>query len=241
MDDKEAYIVNRLKDFLIDRYNPELIILYGSTARGDTDEFSDIDMMVIMDVDDGEKTAVEIMAGTDHILNDKHIMLRSSDDYLTGKDIPGTMVYSALSEGVILFHRPGFEIDAMPVKGYEERKKEVIEKEYLEQAYEFLEKGREALHIKQLFRCRDYLRFAAVRALKAVMVFRDVHPPRSTDLEELFQRGHGLFPEMGKLKPMIQELDNYLPGGNNPEEAGRCRELSDKVNSFVDIVVSLFW
>jgi uncharacterized protein len=239
MDDKQTYIVNRLKDILIDRYNPELIILYGSTARGDTDEFSDIDIMVIMDVDDGEKTTTEMLAGTDHIVQDKHIMLRSCNDFYSQKDIPGTMIYSALREGVILFTRSGFETDALHLKNYEDRKRDVIEKEYLEQAHEFFANGEQALENRQLFRCRDYLKFAVVRAIKAVLVLRDVHPPRGTDLEELFRVARGLLPEVGKLQPLIQELDSYLPGGNNPEEVVRCRELVDKIEFLVDSIDEL--
>ena len=32
-------------------YNPEKIILFGSAARGDTDEYSDIDLIVIKETD----------------------------------------------------------------------------------------------------------------------------------------------------------------------------------------------
>ncbi len=239
MDKKQTHTVNRLKDFLIDQYDPELIILYGSTARGDTDEFSDIDMMVIMDGEDSDKVAAEMLAGTEHIVHDKHIILRSSDNYYNQKDIPGTMAFSALSEGLILFRRSGFDTDAMPLKSYEERKREVIDKEYLGQAREFFENGKRAIDNKQLFRCRDYLKFAAVRLLKAVLVFRDIHPPRSTDLGELFYRSQELLPAIEKLQPLIEELNNYFPESDNPEEIIRCRGLADKVNFIIDIIASL--
>lgn len=32
-------------------YNPEKIILFGSAARGDTDEYSDIDLIVVKETD----------------------------------------------------------------------------------------------------------------------------------------------------------------------------------------------
>ena len=219
MDKKQTYIVGRLKRFLIDHYTPEMIILYGSTARGDADEFSDIDMMVIMNAGDREKVSAEILKATDHIVHDKHIMLRSVEEYYTQRDIPGTMVFSALREGVILFKRPGFDID-----------------EYLEQVHEFLERSRKALESKQLFRCRDFLRFAAVRMLKAVMVFRDIHPPRSTDLKTLVEMTQKLLPDVEKLKPLIDDLDLYCPAGNDPGEGDRCRKLLDNVRYFINIL-----
>lgn len=238
MDEKQAHIVNRLKSYLIDNYAPEMIILYGSTARGDSDEFSDIDMMVIMDVEDDAKVSAEMLAGTDHIVHDKHIFVRSVADFITQRDIPGTMIFSALNEGLVLYRKANFDADAAPLKSYEERKKDVIKGEYLDQAREFLKKGETALDNMRLFRCRDYLRFAAVRALKAVMVFRDVHPPRSTDLEVLFESARELFQEVEKLQPLIEELNKYCPAGNDPEEIAKCRDIADKTDFVVDRVES---
>ena len=239
MDAKQANIVNKLKDFLLDHYNTELIILYGSTARGDTDEFSDIDIMVVMDVEDSEKVADGMLADTDHIVHDKHILIRSIADYITQRDVPGTMIFSALGEGIVLYQNPEFNADDAPEKNYEERKRDVIHNEYLEQSREFLENAEKALKQDQLFRCRDNLRFAIVRILKAIMVFRDIHPPRSTGLEVLFEKAQELLPEVGKLKPLIEELNIYCPEGNDPEEINTCRDLVDKAHFFVDGIASL--
>ncbi|MGD9160249.1 MAG: nucleotidyltransferase domain-containing protein [Desulfobacteraceae bacterium] len=238
MNEKQVFIVNRLKSFLVDHYAPEMIILYGSTARGDSDEFSDIDMMVIMDVEDDEKASAEMLAGTDHIVHDKHIFVRSVADFITQKDIPGTMVFSALSEGLVLYRYTDFDADATPLKSYKERKKDVIQGEYLDQAREFFGKGEMALDNMQIFRCRDYLRFAIVRALKAVMVFRDVHPTRSTDLEVLFEKARELCPEIGKLHQLIEELNKYCPAGNDPEEISKCRDMVGKTGFVADSVAS---
>lgn len=239
MDEKRAHTVNTLRDFLIENYDPELIILYGSTARGDTDEFSDIDMMVIMDVEDSEKLTTDILTETDHIIRDKHIILKSADEYYTQKDIPGTVVFSALSEGLIQYRSSDFNPGAIPLKSYEERKKDVIKKEYLDQAREFLEEGKIALEKKQLYRCRDFLRFAAVRALKAVMVFNDVHPPRITDLEVLFERSQALIPKIDKLQPFIGDLSDFCPVKSDPEGTFKCRELAEKVKYVIDNISSL--
>ena len=144
------------------------------------------------------------------------------------------------SEGVLLYRKTNFNEDAAPLKSYEERKKDVIQVEYLGQAREFLEKGEMALDNMQLFRCRDYLRFALVRALKAVIVFKDVNPPRSTDPEELFKGARELFPEVGKLQLLIKELNKYCPAGNDPEEISKCRNIVGKTGFIVDSVASFF-
>ncbi len=236
MDDKQTDTVNRLKEFIIEHYEPRMVILYGSTARGDTDEFSDIDMMVVMDVKDERKTAAEILADTDHIVRDKHIMLRSVYDYFSQKDIPGTMVFSALSEGIVLYQRPGFDADAVPLNSYEDRKRDVIRKEYLEQARDFMEKAEKALECRQIYRCRDFLRFAAARALKAVFVYSDIHPPRSIELGFLFESAGELFPGIGKLQPVIKELNGYSPINSGPEEIIKCMGIAGRVNFVVESI-----
>lgn len=239
MDEKKTPIVNRLKDFIMEHYDPLMIILYGSTARGDTDEFSDIDMMVIMDVADEEKTAAGILADTDNIVRDKHIFIRSAAGYYDQKDIPGTMLYSALGEGVILYLKPGFDKDARPAKDYEDRKRDVIRKDYLEQAGDFFKKAKEALEGSQVYRCRDFLRFAAVRALKAVFVFKDCHPPRSLDLDELLDASCDLLPGIGQFRPLIEELNGFCPGGDNQDDIRECRELADKTGTVLDGIAGL--
>ena len=234
MYEKQTNTVNRLKRYTIEHYDPQMIILYGSTARGDTDEFSDIDMMVIMDVPDYETVAEKILSDTDHIVHDKHIMIKTTADYYSQKDIPGTMVYSALIEGVILYRRSDFDPDTIPLKSYKERKKYVIQREYLDQIYDFLKKAESALANKQVYRCRDFLRFSVIRALKAVIVFKDVHPPRSTDLKILYARAQELLPEIDKFCPFIEELDGYRPEHNITNAFFQCMNLVDKTGLVVD-------
>ena len=238
MDEKQADTVNRLKTFIIEHYEPRMVILYGSTARGDTDEFSDIDIMVIKDVIDGKKAVAKILADTNNIVRDKHIMLRSVYEYSSQKDIPGTIVFSALHEGIVLYKRPEFDADAVPLNSYEDRKRDVIRKEYLEQTHDFMEKAERALECGQIYRCRDFLRFAAVRALKAVLVFRDVHPTRSIDLEFLFKSARELLPGIGKFKPVIEELNDYSPE-NKDDEFEKLRGMVGKTGFFVDGIVLL--
>ena len=239
MDDNQTYIVNRLKQYLIDHYNPDLIILYGSTARGDADEFSDIDMMVIMDTEDYDNVAAEMLKSTDHIVQDKHIMLRSVDDYYDQRDIPGTMVYSALSEGMVLYQNLNFDADAAGVKSYKDRKRDIIQNEYLNQACEFLEQGETALKRKQIYRCRDFLKFAAIRAIKAALVFRDVHPPRSIDLMDLFDKAQELLQEIEKISPMIEELNEYFYSGVELGDISKCKDIADKTHFVVESIAFL--
>ena len=240
MNEKQANTVNRLKGHIIEYYDPQMIILYGSTARGDTDEFSDIDFMVIMDVPDYEKAAEKLLSETDHILYDKHITIKSTADYYNQRDIPGTMVYSAMSEGMILYRSSNFDSDTLPQKSYEERKRYVIQREYIEQIKDFMNMAKSARISKKVYRCRDYLRFSVARTLKAVLVFRDIHPPRSIDLKILYEMAVERFPGIDKFYPFIEELDGYHPKGNISYDVVECKELACKTTLFVDSIASFF-
>jgi len=40
-----------LKEALLDAYDPEAMILFGSLGRGDADDFSDVDLLIVMETD----------------------------------------------------------------------------------------------------------------------------------------------------------------------------------------------
>ena len=42
-------MINRIKEIIVENYHPDKIVLFGSYARGDFDEQSDIDILVISD------------------------------------------------------------------------------------------------------------------------------------------------------------------------------------------------
>jgi predicted nucleotidyltransferase len=45
--------LNELIKLITEKYNPEKIILFGSHARGETDEYSDLDLILIKKTDKG--------------------------------------------------------------------------------------------------------------------------------------------------------------------------------------------
>ncbi|MCD6531974.1 nucleotidyltransferase domain-containing protein [bacterium] len=51
MDEKILGLVRRVKDFLVARYGNRIrqVILYGSCARGEQTEHSDVDILVVVD------------------------------------------------------------------------------------------------------------------------------------------------------------------------------------------------
>lgn len=88
---------------LIEAAHPEKIILFGSYARGDFDEGSDLDFLVILptvDDPDSEMDRLERVLLSLEIPAD--VVVYSSDDVRERGHLRGTTLYHALTEGMIL-------------------------------------------------------------------------------------------------------------------------------------------
>jgi predicted nucleotidyltransferase len=92
--------VNRI----VDRYHPDRVILFGSQARGDADQGSDVDLLVIFsDEGDRRERQVTIMRLLADMPFAKDVLVASNE---RARDpLPGTAVKSALGEGVTLYER----------------------------------------------------------------------------------------------------------------------------------------
>jgi len=91
---------------LADSFHPEKIILFGSQARGEADEHSDVDLLVVTDVH-GNRRAM--MVAMDRALRGsgfaRDIVILTPDEFARDKDIPGTVARPACKEGKILYAR----------------------------------------------------------------------------------------------------------------------------------------
>lgn len=95
-------------DRLVERFDPDQIILFGSQARGTASPDSDVDLLVIMPVS-GSKRArqLELRMALHDIAVPKDIILATPDEVARRRDIVGTIIRPALREGKVLYARPG--------------------------------------------------------------------------------------------------------------------------------------
>jgi predicted nucleotidyltransferase/HEPN domain-containing protein len=238
---KQMKLAMALKQALLDSYDPEAIILFGSLGRGDADEFSDVDLLVVMETDKNVKDLSEEVAEyLTPLSKDKHIIVRTPEDVSRQRDIPGTLVYSAIRDGQILFEKTDWSTRHLPETSYEMRKKEVIDREYVRSANGFLVQATRSLQRGNLFRCRDFARFAAARVIKGLLVKYDVHPPRETDLLKLLDKAKQLESDLVKHRRFIQELNHYCPGNAEPIEALKSRTLLKRTARFVREIIARY-
>jgi len=97
-----AEITNRL----VNGFQPDRIILFGSQARGTADEHSDVDILVICPIKDNRRALTLAMYRALKGLGiAKDIIVLTPEEFDRDCRIPGTIARPALSEGRNLYER----------------------------------------------------------------------------------------------------------------------------------------
>jgi uncharacterized protein len=92
---------------LVQQFDPEQIILFGSHARGTAGPDSDVDLLVVMPITRRQKAATEVAmrVAVHDISVPKDIVVVSPEEVLRNQHITGTLIYPALREGKVLYVR----------------------------------------------------------------------------------------------------------------------------------------
>ena len=106
---REVEIQNVLKGMvlrIIEKFNPERIILFGSCAKGDTTPDSDIDILVVMPVEGSRRNkANEIdLALADRTLP-MDVIVVTPEQFERQKGLIGTIVSEAAKGGKVIYER----------------------------------------------------------------------------------------------------------------------------------------
>ena len=89
---------------LIEAARPERIILFGSHARGDAQEDSDLDFLVIeAQCSDRAKEMVRLRRALRPLRIPVDVLVYSSEDVTRWGDQPGSALYWALREGKVVY------------------------------------------------------------------------------------------------------------------------------------------
>ena len=103
--DIESYLKN-IVDKIINNFNPDKIILFGSYAYGHPTVDSDMDIMIVMDTDEKpHKRAVSVRKVLKGIGIPKDIIVKTPEEFERFKDIVGTIGYPAAHKGRIIYER----------------------------------------------------------------------------------------------------------------------------------------
>ena len=96
--------IRHMVDIIVGRFAPVSIILFGSRARGDADEHSDVDLLVVMQEGTDEKeAAIPIQTALYHSPLPKDVVVNTPKSLEKYGRMLGTVQYSVLREGVKLY------------------------------------------------------------------------------------------------------------------------------------------
>ncbi len=93
---------------IVERFDPEKIILFGSHARGEAGPDSDVDLLVVMPVKGSKREkGVEIGVALHDIRVPKDIIVTTPGAFEWRKEVVGTIERPAAREGKVLYARGG--------------------------------------------------------------------------------------------------------------------------------------
>ena len=99
-------ILKEATERLVAGFQPQMVILFGSQARGTADERSDADLLVVRSID-GSRRA--LMVAMDRALRGlgfaRDIVVLTPEEYERDRRIPGTVARPAWLEGRVLYER----------------------------------------------------------------------------------------------------------------------------------------
>ena len=91
---------------LVEGFNPDRIILFGSQAQGTADEHSDVDILVVCPISPPRRS---MMVAMDRAMRGlgvaRDIMVLSPKEFETNKHIPGTVARIAWRQGRTLYEK----------------------------------------------------------------------------------------------------------------------------------------
>jgi predicted nucleotidyltransferase len=88
------------------RFTPEKIILFGSYARGTTTRDSDIDLLIVMNVEGslrGKTNEIDLLLADRTVPMD--LLVVTPKQYERQKELIGTVVRQAVREGRVIYER----------------------------------------------------------------------------------------------------------------------------------------
>lgn len=98
--------IDKMVQRIVERFDPEKIILFGSHARGGAGPDSDVDLLVVMKVEGSKRDKqLEVRVALHDIHVPKDIIISKPDEFQWRKDIVGTIERPAHREGRVLYER----------------------------------------------------------------------------------------------------------------------------------------
>ncbi len=99
--------IEAVTQLIVERFEPEQVIMFGSCARGDTDENSDLDLLVVLrpGVEPPRRGNPIHAAIADNFLLPVDVLIRSADVIAHYRQDPKSMISRMLEDSEVLYDR----------------------------------------------------------------------------------------------------------------------------------------
>jgi predicted nucleotidyltransferase len=99
-------IIREMVRRVVEGFQPEMIVLFGSHARGDAGPDSDVDLLVVMPVNGSKRDlTIRIRKALAGIGLAKDVIVATPEELARYRDRVGTIIYPAIHEGKVLYER----------------------------------------------------------------------------------------------------------------------------------------
>jgi uncharacterized protein len=106
LDNGVVELIKVATERIVERFKPEKIILFGSQARGDATQHSDVDLLIVFkEVSNNHEQAVAIRRILSDLSISKDIVVTTQRDIDKYGHLVGTVLRPALKEGRVLYER----------------------------------------------------------------------------------------------------------------------------------------
>ncbi len=103
---KQPPYLSEVVDRIVRKFHPVKIILFGSWARGEAREDSDLDLLVVLSkTEHTRKAAIQIGNSLSNLPISKDIIVTTPKDIEKYGKTVGTILLPALTEGTVIYER----------------------------------------------------------------------------------------------------------------------------------------
>lgn len=185
--------IKEMVKIIVDGWDPVQVILFGSRARGDFHDDSDVDLLVVLDdVEDYTRQRREIDQALECTKARRDIKLATPSEVVRRATVAGTIERAAMVEGKTLHVRGRGDPVAETVLQWLNLSRMDLRGAHNQMAADPTEPALACFHVQQ----------SAEKSLKAALVAERIDPPRSHDLNEL----RDLLPEGWNIRGSDAEL-----------------------------------
>lgn len=205
--------LDALVSAIVERVQPELILLFGSRVRGDAHEDSDYDIMLVLrDGADAERDRDAAYDATDAIDISADVLACTVAEYQHRQNDPGFLEWLVSREGRLLYSR-----GTVPQRS--DRRNRVSEEQH-EGRDVWIERAEGDFQEATVSLASATPTWAAIcfhahecieKLLKGLIVGRGTYPPRTHNLSKLMSRLPAIIRDSADLRAIAKSLDKVYP------------------------------